>query len=90
MSDPDENEIALNLTASGRIDKVLAADLPDQLAVSRARLRALIEQGAVCVDGRVVANPSQKVPAGALATLTIPAVTDSAPVPQDIPIDVIF
>ncbi|MBB5516387.1 23S rRNA pseudouridine1911/1915/1917 synthase [Rubricella aquisinus] len=90
MSDPDENEIALNLTASGRIDKVLAADLPDHLAVSRSRLRALIEGGAVTVDGASLANPSQKVRAGAMVTLLIPEVTDSAPLPQNIPLDVVF
>lgn len=41
-----------------RLDKVLASHLPD---VSRSRLKTLIEEGAVTVDGSVVDKPKTKV-----------------------------
>jgi len=40
------------------------------LATSRARARALVEAGAVTVDGRVAAKPSQAVPEGAELRVT--------------------
>lgn len=89
MSDPANTEIALNLTASGRIDKVLADAVPQEYALSRSRLRVLIEAGAVQVDGAVVLNASQKV-TGGLAVLSIPPAVESTPQPEDIPLDVVY
>ena len=70
-----------------RLDRFLA----DALApLSRSRLKGLIEDGCVTRDGEIADDPSAKVRAGEEYTVAVPAPAPAAPVPQDIPLDVVF
>ena len=98
--EPDEEEIEVEdqdgpggrmlevrLEAGGeRLDKALAAALPD---LSRARLQALIAEGALTLDGRTIASGSAKAQGG-LYRLLVPAPVDAEPRPQDLPLTVLY
>ena len=75
------------IDASGvRLDKALADAFP---ALSRARLQALLAEGAVRSDGVVVTDGSAKARPG-LYAVTLPPVAPAAPRPQAIPLTVLF
>ncbi len=75
------------IDASGvRLDKALADAFP---ALSRARLQALLAEGAVRRDGVVVTDGSAKARPG-LYAVTLPPVAPAAPRPQAIPLTVLF
>ena len=67
---------------SGRLDKVLA----EASDLSRERVKSLIAQGRVEVDGARVAQPSAKVGVGAAFSIHVPPTTDAQASPQDIPL----
>ena len=69
-----------------RLDRVLAGHFTD---LSRARLQALIGEGKLSLDGRVISDGKHKARAGTYV-LTIPAPTSAVPVPQDLPLDILF
>ncbi|HEY2662191.1 MAG TPA: RluA family pseudouridine synthase [Caulobacteraceae bacterium] len=82
-------EIRLTLSpeeAYGRLDKTLAAHLPD---ISRARLQALIAEGALSLDGRPLTDVSRKAAAGEYS-LIVPPPTPAEPSPEAIPLTVLF
>jgi 23S rRNA pseudouridine1911/1915/1917 synthase len=72
--------------AGERLDKALAARWPE---LSRARLQALIAQGALTHDGAAVAAGASKTKAG-LYRLHVPAPIAAEPAPEDIPLDVLY
>ncbi len=74
------------LLTSGRLDKALA----EVANLSRERVKALISEGKVEVDGGVAASPSIKVKAGLSFSIHIPPPDNPQAVPQDIPITVVF
>ncbi len=79
--------IELRLEASGeRLDKALAAALPD---LSRARLQALIAEGALTRDGLPVSSSSAKAAAG-VYRLVVPAPVEADPQPQALPLDILY
>jgi len=69
-----------------RLDKALAALLPD---ISRARLQALIAEGALSRDGQPIASGSAKAQAGPYR-LRVPAPAEAEPQPQALPLTVLF
>ena len=69
-----------------RIDRFLAARLPD---LSRARIQALMRQGAVSASGRTLKDPSAKINAGEIV-VAVPPPAPAEPVAQDIPLEVVF
>ncbi len=71
---------------AGRIDRALADSLPD---LSRVRIRALMEQGAVTRDGAPVIDPSAKASPG-LYCLLVPAALPPEPVGEDMHLKVLF
>jgi 23S rRNA pseudouridine1911/1915/1917 synthase len=71
--------------AAGRLDRVLA----EIFALSRSRLKALIEEGRVALDGTVVRDPARRVAAGAQVRLELPPARDPVPVAQDLPLVVV-
>ncbi|MBS1303026.1 RluA family pseudouridine synthase [Loktanella sp. SALINAS62] len=73
-----------------RMDKALARDVPDDATLSRSRLGALIEAGAVTVDGVVARNPRARLAAGAVVVVTAPAAVESHIAGQDIALNVVF
>jgi len=75
------------LEAGGeRLDKALAAVLPE---LSRARLQALIAEGALTHEGRAISSGSAKAQGG-VYRLVVPAPMEADPRPQDIALDVLY
>ena len=75
------------MTVAGqRLDKALADAVPD---LSRARIQALIADGAVRLNEVVVTNGSAKSVVGDYA-ITVPPVASAIPLPQAIPLTVLY
>jgi 23S rRNA pseudouridine1911/1915/1917 synthase len=72
--------------AGERLDRVLARRVAD---VSRTRLKALIEAGAVALDGRTIRDPSHRVNSGATIAVEVPEPEPAKPKPEPIPLRVI-
>ena len=73
--------------AGARLDKWLSERLE---ALTRTRLKALIEDGALARGGEVFNDPSWKLRAGEAYRLTLPPVADPTPKPEAIPLDVVY
>jgi 23S rRNA pseudouridine1911/1915/1917 synthase len=86
-ADPIKKVLEADEAASGRIDAWLAARLEGDL--SRSRVKALIEEGAVMMDGVRVAEPNRKIRPGVRVEIVMPAPADPEPKGQDIPLDVL-
>jgi 23S rRNA pseudouridine1911/1915/1917 synthase len=85
--DDDAIQIVIAPESAGdRLDRVLAAHVPD---VSRARIQALMAQGALFFEGKTVTDVSAKAKAGTYQ-LVIPAAISAEPEPQDLPLTVLF
>jgi 23S rRNA pseudouridine1911/1915/1917 synthase len=69
-----------------RLDRTLAqaSDL------SRSRLKALILAGAVTIGHRTICDPGHRVNVGDAIAVTIPPDQDAAPLPEDIPLTVVY
>ena len=75
------------MTVAGqRLDKALADAVPD---LSRARIQALIADGAVRLNDAVVTNGSAKSVIDAYE-ITVPPVASAIPLPQAIPLTVLY
>ncbi len=70
-----------------RLDKFLADSCPD---VSRTRFRALIEAGLVMRGEMPVTDPAAKVRAGEIYSFLEPEPLDAVPVPENIPLDIVY
>ncbi len=73
--------------AGARLDRVLAARVGE---LSRSRLKALIEAGAVTVDGRTIRDPSHRVNSGASIALDVPPPEPAKPAAEAIPLNVVY
>lgn len=73
--------------ASGRLDKTIADLCPE---LSRSRIKNLILEGFVVLDGVVVTDVSSKVKGGEVAEITIPPLDEGDPQPENIPIDIVY
>jgi 23S rRNA pseudouridine1911/1915/1917 synthase len=78
---------AQNDDIGNRIDRVIADRVPQ---LSRSRVKALIEEGRVSVDGQGIVNPSAKVRAGQKIRVDLPPPIDDRPEPQVIDLKVIY
>ncbi len=74
------------IATTARLDKALA----EMADLSRERIKGLIAEGKVLIDGQPAASPSAKVQAGAKFSIHIPPLDDPQAHPQDIPIVVVF
>ncbi len=72
--------------AGQRLDKALAIAAPD---LSRARLQALLADGRLSLNGAVLTDASAKAKAG-LYSLDIPPPIAAEPLPQAIPLSVLY
>ena len=72
----------------GRLDAWLTAQVDGEL--SRNRIKALIEEGAVTVNGKVVTEPKKKVMPGDVIELVQPEPEDPEPKGEDIPLEVLY
>lgn len=94
MSDPfkraDDTRkvLAAGEDAAGRLDTWLADALGGEY--SRSRLKALIEQGAVLVNGTAVTEPKRKVHPGDAIAMTLPEPEDPEPKGENIPLEVLY
>jgi 23S rRNA pseudouridine1911/1915/1917 synthase len=70
-----------------RLDRLLALHLP---ALSRTRLKRLIEEGHVVRDGIALRDPALRVRPGEKFVVFFPAVEDAAPAAQPIALDIRF
>lgn len=89
MSDTGEDNDITVLTVEnpGRLDKVLSDLVPD---LSRSRLKALILEEQVLLNGAMCDDPSRKVNAGDELSLSIPEAVEALPQPENIPLDIIY
>lgn len=73
--------------AGQRVDKFLAVRLPDY---SRARLQALVAEGAVRRDGTQIADGSARVKPGQRFSVHVPDPKPATPSPEAVALDVLF
>lgn len=92
--DPLSDPLAVTLPpdASGRVDKALAEFAPPvgDGPLSRARIQALMAEGAVTLDDVVLTDASAKAVPGATYTILVPPPLAAEPQAQDIPLAVLF
>lgn len=73
--------------APDRVDAWLAKQWPD---LSRSRLQGLIGAGKLTVDGAPVSRAKDKPRPGAVYELTLPPPEPAAPLPETLPLNVVF
>ena len=73
--------------AGQRLDRVLASLLPD---LSRSRLEALIDQGAVTRGGATIKDANHRVKGGETYDIAVPEAVPARPRGQDIPLNVVY
>jgi 23S rRNA pseudouridine1911/1915/1917 synthase len=73
--------------AGQRLDQVLALHLP---ALSRSRLKALIESGCVASGGRTIEQPSIRVKPGQTFAIVVPETAPAEPKPQRLPLSILY
>ena len=73
--------------AGQRLDRVLASLLPD---LSRSRLEALIDQGAVTRGGATIKDANHRVKGGESYDIAVPEAVPARPRGQDIPLTVVY
>ena len=84
----EEVEIVVDADmADGRLDATLARV---HTVLSRNRIKDLILAGAASIDGRTVSEPKYRLTAGETITLLAPPPEDAEPLPQDIPLDILY
>lgn len=72
---------------AARLDKACATLFPE---MSRSRLKALIEEGRVAVDGGTLTDPSAKVKPGQAVAVAPPPPVAAEPLGEDIPLDIVY
>ncbi len=73
--------------AGTRADRFLAEAIG---SLSRSRVKALIVAGAATRDGKPLRDAAEAVRAGSTYALTVPPAVDAQPLPQDIPLTILF
>jgi 23S rRNA pseudouridine1911/1915/1917 synthase len=79
--------VAADADAGERIDRLLAARIPD---LSRSRLKALILAGEVTIAGRTIRDPGHRVNAGDGIAVMLPQAEPAEPLPEPIPLSVVY
>jgi 23S rRNA pseudouridine1911/1915/1917 synthase len=70
-----------------RLDRLLARHLAE---LSRSRLKALIEAGAVAIDGHTIRDPSHRVNSGAVIKVDMSPPRPARPAAEPIPLNVVY
>lgn len=78
---------ALAEHAGLRVDRFIADAVG---TLSRSRIKILIEQARLSIDGRPVTEPADPVRAGSLYTLDVPPPIPATPLPQVIPFTILY
>ncbi len=88
MQDPAPIRLQAGREAAGqRVDRFVAERIG---TISRSRVKSLIEAGQLRRDGVVVVDASEPVRAGAAYILSVPPVQPAQPVPQQIPLTILY
>ena len=66
---------------------MLAARIP---ALSRSRLKALILDGQVSIDGQTIRDPSERVKCGSYVAVSVPDAEPAQPAPENIPLKIVY
>ena len=82
--------VTIGEDAPNRLDKALAAAVPEEAALSRSRLMRMIAEGAVFREGLAVTDPKAKVAEGEVYTLRLDPAVEVATLPEDIPLSVVW
>ncbi|MCB9978931.1 MAG: RluA family pseudouridine synthase [Rhodospirillales bacterium] len=73
-----------------RLDRALTALCAESSPLSRTRIKDLILQGAVSIDGAPVHDPAHKVGTGRVITVHLPEIEPSDLVPENIPLNIVY
>src|SRR5258708_5371228 len=73
--------------AGQRLDRLLATRLAE---LSRTRVKHLVEDGRVTLDGAAITDPSMRVKAGQSFVLALPAAVADTPVPQAMDLAIVY
>ncbi|KEO56424.1 RluA family pseudouridine synthase [Thioclava pacifica] len=73
-----------------RLDKALAAAVPEEASLSRSRLAKLIAEGSVTLDGAPVTDQKAKVTEGEIYQIALEPPKPVETVAQDIPLEVLW
>ena len=84
--DLGESIIAGEIAADARLDKAMA----DASGLSRERIKALMAEGRITLNGKVVAQASLKVLTGATYAIRVPEVAAAEAQAQDIPLTIVY
>ncbi len=82
-----EKSIKEGIIGIGRLDQALSGALPD---LSRERIKSLILNNALEIDGQIITSASSKKFAGKAFSLTIPEPRPDIAIAQDIALDIVF
>ena len=74
------------LEGGGRLDKALS----QASGLSRERVKALLAEGHVTLDGQAVTQPAAKAEAGARFSIDLPPAAEPTAQPQDIPLAIVY
>lgn len=83
-------EITLGEDAPARLDKALAAAVPEEAALSRSRLMRMIGEGAVTRDGVAVTDPKARALPGEVYALRLDPAAEVETLAEDIPLSVVW
>ena len=76
--------------AQNRLDKALAALVPEDAALSRSRLMKMIAEGDVMLNGAAVTNPKAKVAEGQVYALWLAPAVEVETLAEAIPLSVVW
>lgn len=82
--------VTIGVEAHSRLDKALAAAVPEEAALSRSRLMRMIAEGAVSRDGIAVTDPKTKVAEGEVYSLRLDPAVEVETLAEDIPLSVVW
>ncbi len=82
--------VTIGEDAPSRLDKALAAAVPEEASLSRSRLMRMIADGDVFRNGVAVTDPKAKVATGEVYVLTLAPAAPVETLAEDIPLNVLF
>jgi 23S rRNA pseudouridine1911/1915/1917 synthase len=88
QAEPPRKVLTAGEDAQGRLDAWLTATLEGEF--SRNRIKALIEQGAVILNGKPCTEPKKKISVGDTIAIELPEPEDPEPKGEDIPLEVLY
>lgn len=83
-------QVVIGEYPADRLDKALAAAVPEEASLSRSRLSRMIAEGAVTKNGQPVTDQKAKVAEGDIYELTLEPPRSVETVAQEIPLNVIW